>query len=421
MINQKTAESALGPYRVLDLTDGGCLIGARLLGDLGADVIKIEEPGGSPSRIGPYYKDIPHPEKSLFWFAYCANKRGITLDIETADGQVIFKRLVESADIVIESFDPGYMDSLGLGYSALCAVKPDIILTSITWFGQSGPKGEYKGSDLTAWASGAYLLICGEPDRPPVWVSFPQACLHGGVEAASGSMAAFWHRQLEGEGQQVDVSLQESIIPITLNATPLWDVNKFEYRRVGAAVSVPTGVRLGMAFRCRDGYISLYVMGGGAPPLVNSMQSLVGWMDEERMAPDWLTQLDWKEDYDAMKLTQELIDRVESSVESFMMTKTKSELYEGMVERKIVGAPISTTKDVWENPQLKARDYWVQVEHPELTDTLTYCGPSAKMSESPLNCYRRAPLISEHNEEIYAGELGISREKLIILKQAGVI
>src|SRR4030042_359261 len=154
MSNQPKSDTALGPYRVLDLTEDGCMLCARMLGDLGADVIKIEPPVGSRSRIAPFYKDINDPEKSLFWFAYNTNKRGITLDITRGEGQGLFKKLVKTADIVMESFEPGYMGGLGLGYNDLTKIKPDIIVTSITFFGQSGPKSKYKGSDLTAWASG---------------------------------------------------------------------------------------------------------------------------------------------------------------------------------------------------------------------------------------------------------------------------
>ena len=164
MVDYKT-DPLLRPYCVLDLAEGGCMIGGRILGDLGADVIKVEPPGGSPSRIAPYYKNLPDPEKSLYWFAYNMNKRGVTLDINKADGQEVFKRLVKTADVVIESFEVGIMEQLGIGYNDLCKVKPDIIVTSITPFGQKGPKARYKGCDLVAWASGGYLYVCGDSDR----------------------------------------------------------------------------------------------------------------------------------------------------------------------------------------------------------------------------------------------------------------
>jgi crotonobetainyl-CoA:carnitine CoA-transferase CaiB-like acyl-CoA transferase len=177
-MQNKENRSVLPPIRILDLTEGGCMLGGRLLGDAGADVIKIEPPGGSTpsstSRIWPFYKESTDPEKSLFWFAYNANKRGITLDIQKPEGQEIFKKLVAGSDIVMESFRPGYMSSLNLGYEDLCKVKPDIIYTAITPFGQQGPKAQYAASALTVWASGGYLNACGDPDRAPVWITLPQ-------------------------------------------------------------------------------------------------------------------------------------------------------------------------------------------------------------------------------------------------------
>jgi crotonobetainyl-CoA:carnitine CoA-transferase CaiB-like acyl-CoA transferase len=135
----KEPDGLLSPYRVLDLTDEKGLVCGRILGDFGADVIKVEKPCGDPCRnIGPFYHDIPDPEKSLFWFAYCANKRGITLDIESADGKEIFRKLVKTGDVVLESFHPGYMARLGLGYDDLSKINPGIIMTSITPFGQTG-------------------------------------------------------------------------------------------------------------------------------------------------------------------------------------------------------------------------------------------------------------------------------------------
>ncbi|RPI50700.1 MAG: CoA transferase, partial [Deltaproteobacteria bacterium] len=148
-------EGMLSLYRVLDLTDEKGLMCGKILGDLGADVIKIEKPGGDLTRnIGPFYHDETDPEKSLFWFAFNNNKRGVTLNIEKADGQEIFKQLVKSADVIVESFPLGYMDKLGLGYSNLEKFKPGIIMVSITPFGQTGPYKDYKISDIVAWALG---------------------------------------------------------------------------------------------------------------------------------------------------------------------------------------------------------------------------------------------------------------------------
>ena len=422
MNSYQEKHSALEPYRVMDLTEGGGMIGARMLGDLGADVIKIEPPGGSPSRLAPFYQDVPDAEKSLFWFAYNANKRGITLDINRTEGQEIFKALARTADIIIESFEVGHMDRLGLGYAGLSKIKPDIILASITPFGQSGPKAHYKGSDLTAWASGGFMYTCGNPERAPNWISFPQASLFGGAEAAAGAMCALWHRISTGAGQHVDVSLQECSMAPLFNALPMWDVNKVNTRRSGGAAYIPaTGVWQKIYYECRGGYVMILVQ-GGSEPMVSSMKNLVKWMDEEGMAADWLKAVDWVSEYNATTLKQEFARKVEAEVAKFTATKTKMELYEeGGVNRRILLAPVSSARDICENQQLKVREYWAEVEHPELDKTITYCGPFLRVSETPLAYRRRAPLIGEHNEEIYHQELGLSAKKLKSLKQTGVI
>ena len=422
-MTKQTLQLALEPYRVLDLTEGGNMIGARFLGDMGADVIKIERPDGSPSRIGPYYKDICEPEKSLFWFAYNVNKRGITLDITCEEGRELLIKLVQTADIVMESFQPGYLQSLELGYEDLCKIKPDIIMASISPFGQTGPKAHYKGSELTNWASGCYLYICGDPDRPPNWISFPQASLHAGAEASAGAMMALWHRNLTGEGQYVDVSTQECVVACCFNTPEMWDLNHVEFTRYSKGINIGgnTGVKITCVFECKDGHLIL-VAQGGVQPFVNSMAALAQWMAQEGMADEWYMSLDWAEDYNASKLTQEMIDKVESQIIAFLKTKTKKELYEeGALKRRILIGPIATAKDVCENAQLEARNFWVELDHPELNDTITYPGPPLNLSETSISYRRRAPLIGEHNSEIYQGELGMTAETLAELEAKEVI
>lgn len=419
--NQKT-ELALSPYRILDLTEGGCLLGGKIFGDLGADVIKIEPPGGSPSRIGPFYKDIADPEKSLFWYAYNTNKKSITLDITVEDGCELFKSLVATADVVMESFKPGTMNQLGLGYDDLVKIKSDIILTSITPFGQSGPKAHYKGSDLISWASGGYLNLCGDPDRAPVWIGFPQASLHGGAEAAAGTMMALWHRQTSGEGQHVDVSIQECVIGVDFNAPETWDLNRVDLKRFAKGLNVGSeGVRVTHVWQCKDGYVQ-FILEGGPEAFAGSSRRMVEWMDESGMAADWLKALDWHEDYHPANLTQELVDRVEAAVGKFLLTKTKRELYEkGGLKRRILIALHSTAKDIFENPQLKARKFWVPIDHAELDAPLTYCAPFINLNRTPVEYRYRAPLIGEHNADIYEAEMGLSKEKLSSLKSQAVI
>jgi crotonobetainyl-CoA:carnitine CoA-transferase CaiB-like acyl-CoA transferase len=412
----------LPPYRVLDLTEGGCMIGGRLLADLGAEVIKIEPPGGSLSRIGPYYRDEVDPQKSLFWFTFNFNKRGITLDILKPAGQLLFKQLVQKADIVLESFEPGYMDRLGIGYDDLRTIKPDIVFTAITPFGQSGPKAHYKASDLTIWASGAYLYACGNPDRAPVCIGFPQASLFGGTEGATGSLTAIWQRGKTGRGQFVDVSMQECAISPNMNVMQMWGANKVIFRRTGGAAYVPsTGVRQPIYYQCKDGF-AMILLQGGVEPFVSSSRRLVKWMTEEGLAPDWLQKLNWVIDYNASTMDQEMADKTGAAVEKFTLIRTKSELYEeGAMRRQIMIAPVNTAQDISEDLQLKARGYWQKLDHPELQEGLVYCGPFVKMSETPITYKQRAPLIGEHNWEIYVDEMGIQKDDLARLRGNRVI
>jgi crotonobetainyl-CoA:carnitine CoA-transferase CaiB-like acyl-CoA transferase len=422
MVEKKETKSALLPIRVLDLTEGGCMLGGKLFADAGGDVIQIESPGGSASRIPPYYKNIQDPEKSLFWFAYNTNKRGITLNLQKPEGRELFKKLAARADVILESSVAGYMDSIKLGYSDICKIKPDIIYASISPFGQTGPKSHYLASDLTSVASSGFLNACGDPDRAPVWIGFPQSGQYAGAEAAIGAMTAYWHRLNTGEGQFVDVSMQESNMSANMNTLQMWDVNKVEFNRVGAVSYVAaTNVKQPIYFKCKDGFVMILVLGGN-PPYVPSSTKLVQWMDEEGMAPDWLKNLNWEVDYNAAVLKQELADKVGKAIEAFTLTKTKAQLYnEGAFERQILVAGVSNTKDITEDIQLKSRNFWTTISHPELGADVPYCGPFAPFSESPIEFKWRAPLIGEHNQEIYIGELGLKEADLTTLKDKGVI
>lgn len=417
-------EGSLANLRVLDMAQGGSQMCGKIFGELGADVIKIETPGGDATgRIGPFYKDITDPQKSLFWFVYNTNKRGITLNIETSDGQQIFRRLVKTADLVIESFSPGYLDNLGIGYQALSQLKPEIIVTSITPFGQTGPKAHYKGCDLIAFASSDGLFCTGDADRSPVWISFPQPYIHAGVEACVGSLIAYCYRVRTGEGQHVDVSVQDTFFWSTDQAhMQMYEMTGYQYHRTGTKGLLATGVERDQIFACKDGFVIFQASGGALANLVASMKSLVQWMAEEEMAPDWLVNYDWVNDFDTARVTQEEVDRVGREFAKFFMTKTKAELFEQAFRRGVILAPVNTIEDLCKMEHLRARNFWVEVEHDELNSTLTYCGLlTTGLSETPGRIRQRAPLIGEHNVDIYEGELGFSREELFAFKNSGVI
>lgn len=420
MVEQLGTDKLLQGYRVLDLTDEKGLLCGKILADGGADVILVEKRGGNSARnLGPFYRDIPHPDRSLFWLAFNTNKKSIALDIETRDGQELFKRLVKLSDIVVESFAPGYLDSLGIGYSTLAQVNSQIIMTSITPFGQTGPYKDYKASDIVCMAMGGYLYTLGDPDRPPVRVSFPQAYLHAASEAAAGSVIALYHREMTGEGQWVDVSIQQSVCWVTQDVQLWWDLCKVNVKRAGPLRRKPsTGLVVPIIWPCKDGYMSFLPLGGqiGGP----SNRALVRWMDSEGMASRELKEIDW-DMFDWAIVTEDQVTPVVNAFGKFFLAHTMAQLYEGALKNRVMLYPVNAPQDSLKDVQLTSRGYWVNLEHPELGTSLTYPGAFAKMSETPLRIQHRAPLIGEHNLEVYERELGLSKKEIATLKKAKVI
>lgn len=405
--------------RVLDLTDEKGLLCGKILGDLGADIVKIEPPEGDSSRsIGPFYHDIPDPQKSLFWFAYNTNKRGITLNIETADGRQIFKRLIENADILIESFNPGYMDSLGLGYSVLGQINPKLIMVSITPFGQSGPYKDYKSSDIISMAMGGFMNLCGDADRPPVRPAAPQAYLNAGADAAAGAMIAYHHREMTGEGQQVDISMQESVALGTYLSVAYWEISHFRMKRYGSSRLLGSKVLSRMVWPCKDGYVNFVIHGGATGSRTN--KALAQWMDEEGMLPEFMREIDWDK-FDLATVTADQMNLFNEYIGNFLLQYTKAQLYDWAIRTQAMLYPVSNSEDLLKNAQLNDRNFWTKVEHPELGEVVTYPGAWGVSSEANLDIRRRAPLIGEHNQEIYEGELGMAKEEIAMLKQSGVI
>ncbi len=406
----------LSPYRVLDLTDEKGLLCGKIMGDLGADVIKIERPGGDAARSqGPFYQDKPHPERSLFWMALNTSKRGITLNLETADGRELFRRLARKADFIVESFRPGYMESLGLGYFDLEKLNPAVIMVSITPFGQSGPYRDYKGPDLVEWAMGGQMAPYGDPDRPPFRISHhSQAYLHAATDAVQGALFALYHRHKTGQGQFIDVSVQEAVMNCTEHITGTWDIRKAIMKR---GESMPgSRVRTTRLWPCKDGYIAWFYWGGAMSLRTNV--PLVKWMESEGMSDDFVSNFDWAKF--GMGTTQEQVDHIEAVTARFFLAHTKAWLLEGALKNNVQLYPVSTPEDMLASPQLAARNFWTKLEQPELGGTVTYPGSFLATNETPARISRRAPHIGEHNFEIY-GELGLKKEDILMLYQAGVI
>jgi crotonobetainyl-CoA:carnitine CoA-transferase CaiB-like acyl-CoA transferase len=405
-------------YRALDLTDEQGFLCGKILAELGVDVIKVERPGGDASRmVGPFWHDEADPGKSLYWFAYNSSKRGITLNLEDAEGKSIFRDLVRASDFVIESFAPGELEALGFGYSDLKRINAGVILVSITPFGQNGPYSRYQANDLVLMGMAGELFLTGDSDRRPLNINVPQACLHAGADAAVGAMLALHHRRMTGEGQHVDVSLQHSAAWFLAQTIPHWEIDQLILGRVGTFRTSSRGTLQRQVWPCKDGFIFFFMIGGqqGA----KTCRQLVKWMQEAGMANEFLLTYEW-EKFDMATATQELIDTISRPIAEFFKTRTKKEALDAAMSRNISICPLMGNQDLLDDPNLAARRFWSPLRHPEMKTAVPYPKQFARSSENEMSTRFPAPRIGEHNADVY-GELGLTREQLAVFEERGVI
>src|SRR5216110_2957180 len=253
----------LDGIRVLDLTCEPGFFAGKLLGDLGADVVKVEPPAGDPARRrAPFWGGIADPERSLLWLAMNTSKRGLTLDLGRARGHALFLELAARADVVLETETPP-----GRGWPELRARNPRLVHVALTPFGETGPRAAWRGSDLTVTAMSGNLYSTGDPDRAPVRCSLPVAYYHGGIEAAVGVVFALLAREETGRGQHVDVALQAAMFPMT----------GLRGGRAGAFMRQVNGVAREI-WPCQDGFVSFALRGG--PARVPGLVAMVQYMGE---------------------------------------------------------------------------------------------------------------------------------------------
>jgi crotonobetainyl-CoA:carnitine CoA-transferase CaiB-like acyl-CoA transferase len=400
-----TATAALSDLRVLDLTDLKGALCAKLLGDMGADVIKIEPPGGDPMRtIGPFLDGTPHRDRSLLFWFYNTSKRSITLDLHKPAGQEIFKQLVVKADVIVESFAPGMLASLGLGYEELKCLHPKLVLTSISPFGQTGPYRDYHSSDTVAEALGGMVYVNGAPDEPPLRALGLQAYHSAAFYAAIGTMSALWARDAIGEGQWVDVSIQEAVAAAVEHVSPFYHQGLgIETRRGSLHWS-----RYFRVARCRDGYIMHCTLG--------DWTSLIEWVKADEKAQD-LSEPQWEDLQYRREHAEHLFDVLDDWAKDYSV----AELMEGAQLRRIPYAMVRPPETLVDDPQLNGRGFFSTVEHPELGQTFRYPGGPFFFTATPWRISRRPPLLGEHNAEVYTGELGMSAQEVAELGKAGVI
>ncbi|HRQ59185.1 MAG TPA: CoA transferase [Azoarcus taiwanensis] len=339
----------LSTYHVLDLSDRVGWLAGRLLADLGANVIKVEAPGAS----------IDGPD----WQANNVNKRLLRLDLDSAQGQSSFDRLITGVDILIESARPHDRRAHCLDPARLRSVNPRLIHVSVTPFGTSGPRASWVASDLEIMAAGGAMSLAGESDGAPMRVTVPQSYCWAGAQAAVGALTALVHRSVSGEGQHVDVSAQAAVILALSHAPAFWDMERSIPTRAGAFVTGRSinGARFRAFWRCADGYLNFVLYGGPAGRRTNAR--LVAWMRERDVELGALDGINWKQ-FDPRLATQQEVDALERPIAKFFAGLTKREFLEQASQREMLGYPVSTVADIAVDAQLAAREFWDDVAHP---------------------------------------------------------
>ena len=397
-------QQALAGFKVVDL--GHHIAGpycTKLLAELGAEVVKIERPDGDPVRkMGPFFQDDPHPEKSLLYLYLNTGKKSITLNLKTELGKKVFKDLVKDADILMENFSPRVMPGLGLDYPILEKLNPGLVMTSISNFGQTGPYRDYKATDLNIMAIGGLMYMNGEPEREPLTFGGGlQAQYQGGAQGFAATMIALWYKEWSGEGQHVDVSLMECITQVLEYPDLVYQITGEIYQRTGTAwVNLPAwGV-----YPCKDGYVGLV---HGAPRRWRQIGKLMGIREFE--------------DLSIYARRRELRDQIDALMLPWLLEHTKDEVYKMAQAQKpeIPASPVRTPADLVNSEHFKERGYFVEVDHP-ITGPKLYPGAPVKLSETPYQI-SRAPVLGEHNEEIYCQRLGYTKDDLVRMKGEGVV
>jgi crotonobetainyl-CoA:carnitine CoA-transferase CaiB-like acyl-CoA transferase len=393
----------MGDIKVLDLSEN--IAGpycTRLLASWGAEVIKVEKPGEGDRarRAGPFLRDKPHPETSGLFLYLNTNKKSATLELNKATGTSILKRLVKDTDILVEGFRPGVMAGVGLDYDTLEGINPGLVMTSITAFGQDGPYRDYRASSMVEYAMGGQMWVCGQRDREPLNSAVPVGEYIAGLYAFIGTMLAVQHRQATGQGQHVDVSILEC-----LAASHQFTLTWPEYS--GALLERPgwPGSRAPLSFyACKDGYVNLRLQG-------IEMSLLAYLFDMPELTEDTR--------FHDLPTRALHIKELEAIVAEKLANLSKKDVFRTAGEWRALCGFVATPEDLLTDPHYQSRSYFTKVEHP-ITGEQTYPGAPVKMTESPW-VMKRAPLLGEHNREVYCDRLGYTVEDLVRLRSTGII
>jgi len=394
----------LSGITVLDLSqDVAGPFCTKMLAEMGAEVIKVEPAGvGDSSRqAGPFPGDIPNSEASGIFLYLNTAKKSVTLNLASVTGRKLLKELVKGADILVESSSPGYMEKLGVGYQDLERVNPRLIMTGITPFGQTGPYKDYKADDIISFAMGGIMAQVGDPDRSPVKLPGTATHYFAGVHAFGGTMVALIYRDASDVGQYIDVSIMEVVASHTNS----------EYLRY--AYEGRKGMRTGNTSAFMGGIHQVQPTGDDGLILV----AITPWENfcELIERPDLITDPRFASRAERAKHGQELNE----CIVAYARTHPKEELFQRAQEKRVTWAPINTVADLLTSPQLLYRDFFKTLDHP-VAGAYQYPGSPVRLGDIP-SIYQRAPLLGEHNEEVYVQRLGYSKADLAKLREIGVI
>jgi CoA:oxalate CoA-transferase len=398
------SKQALSGLKVLDLTHhiAGPLC-SRLLADLGAEVIKIEKPGDGDTarRVGPFFGDDPDPEKSIPFLYFNFNKQGVTLNLKTAGGKDIFKQLILWADILVENFAPRVLPGLGLDYETLAKINPALIMTSISNFGQTGPYRDYKAADIVEYALGGMLYISGAYDREPVKHGLSQAQIIAGHNASVGTLTALYCQRQTGSGQHVDVSIAESVAAMQVPHPVSYAWHGGIMRRQMRTWSIMNRIA-----PCKNGYVSPLLIAGYRP-----WDDLAAFLESPELAAEKFQNPAGRVIYG-----NELYELLATA----LADRTKEEIFHSAQTWRFPWTLVQDPEDLTKCPQLAARDYYVEIDHPR-TGKVAYPGALAKLSQTPWQAKLPAPLLGQHNAAVYCDTLGYSKQDLVKLREQGVI
>ncbi len=400
------AGQALAGLKVVDISDGiGGGYCTKLLAGLGADVLKVETPGiGDETRAtGPFPDDIPDAEKSGLFLHLATGKRSVTLNLTTEGGRAILKRLVADADVLVESFPAGTLAGWELDYNHLAAINPRLVLTSITPFGQDGPYRDYAPSELASWALSGYMVLTGFPDQEPLKAYGEQSQYQAGVQAALGTMAAVLARDSTGRGQHVDVSSKEALTFVLGGAPQTYNYRRQNVKRVGTRLlALPPHYFYPSTLRpCQDGWVHVHTN-------TRHPDLLAVLMEEPRLA-----------DPEVLATPAGHADEIDALMDRWLANHPKQEVVKLSQELRVPNTAVQTPAEVLDDPHLRERGYFVEVDHPA-AGTIKQPGPPFRMAQTPWQT-ERSPLLGEHNHDVYVDELGYAPEDLARLRDQEVI